>query len=203
MLNVVVHIVTKWSISGQAAVKNATTDAMCWSQCDKAVRCLHCSLDRVLAFCAWTASMNEWTDGRTPSNATWNRSACYLTANNRSSSETEQLSGLSRAAQEGRVTCDRYVQHCVEKPAGIGRKFPTFDGTQKFPPGDQCQPNALHILTPGFYNILCATRLPYCSLFFGFVDPVCVLYMSHLCMSWGSSRPHAHPHTTTRLILRS
>jgi hypothetical protein len=33
MLNLAVHKVNNWSVKGEAAVKNATTDAMCWFNC--------------------------------------------------------------------------------------------------------------------------------------------------------------------------
>ena len=94
------------------------------TQCDKAAHCLHCSLDRALAFCVWTASMNEWTDGR----HLMPRETVVLATSQRTTDQAlrpnscQASAGLHRTV---RVTSGRYVHHCVEKPRGIGKKFPT------------------------------------------------------------------------------
>ena len=120
--------------------------------------------------------MNEWTDGR----HLMPRETVVLATSQRTTDQALRPNSCQASAglhTTVRVTCGRYVQHCVEKPGGTGETFPTFDGTQKFPPVDQCQLNPFHILAPGFCNILCTSSLPYCSLFLGFVDPVCVSCM--------------------------
>jgi len=121
--------------------------------------------------------MNGRTDGR----HLMPRETVVLATSQRTTDQALRPNSCQASAglhRKVRATCGRYVQHCLEKPDGIGKTFPTFDGTLKFPPVDQCQLNPFHVLTPGFCNILCTSRLPYCSLFFWIVSPVCVSYTS-------------------------
>ena len=124
--------------------------------------------------------MNEWTDGWTDGRHLMPRETVGLATSQRTTdpamrpNSCQASAGLNRKAGPHAAATR---QHCVEKPPRICKKFPTFNGTQKLPPGDQCQLNPCHILTPGFCKILCTSRPPYCSLFFRFVDPFCVSYV--------------------------
>ena len=116
-------------------------------------------------------------DGRTDGRHLMPRETVVLATSQRTTDQALRPNSCQASAglhRKFRVTCGRYLQHCVEKPGGRGKKFPTFDRTQNFPPVEQCQLNPFHILIPGFCNILCTSRLTYCCFHFRFVSPVCV-----------------------------
>ena len=140
--------------------------------------------------------MNEWTDGWTDGRHLMPRETVGLATSQRTTdpamrpNSCQASAGLNRKAGPHAAATR---QHCVEKPPRICKKFPTFNGTQKLPPGDQCQLNPCHILTPGFCKILCTSRPSLLLSFLQVCGPsLCVLCMYRLCMSWGSSRPDIH-----------